>query len=97
MAQFLGLHDGSGTRGGLAGFEEVMDDSSSIPANAFFPLLLSGIRDVQGFAHFVELGERFVSFGDKAGCAAAYGPDLGTAAMTFHINDVGPCDGQYGY
>jgi hypothetical protein len=89
------LLSGNRNRSELAGFEEIMNYSSSVPANALLPLLLNGIRNIDGFANCVELGERLISFGNKAGCAAAYCPDLGTAAMSFDINDGGPCDGQY--
>jgi hypothetical protein len=43
--------NGDRDRSGLAGFKEIVDDSSSVPASALFPLL-NGCRNVGGFANF---------------------------------------------
>jgi hypothetical protein len=90
LALFQFWLNGDRSGRGLAGFEEIVDNPASIPAGAHFPLLLNGGSNVGGFANFDELGEGFISFSDEASCTAAHFP---TAAKTFHVNDVGPCDG----
>jgi len=62
LALFPFLIDRDRNGSGLAGFEEIVDDPSSVPASALFPLL-NGARNVGGFANFNGLGE-FISFGD---------------------------------
>jgi hypothetical protein len=82
----------NGSRNGLASFEEIVDDPSSVPASAHFPLLNGG-RNVDRFANFDGLGEGFISSDNEAGCASAQGSVLGTAAMTLHIDDIRACYG----
>jgi len=63
LALFPFLVNGDRNGSGLAGFEEIVDDPSSVPASALFPLLNGG-RNVGGFANFDGLGEGFISFRD---------------------------------
>jgi len=89
------LLNGDRIGSGLAGFEDIVDNPSSVPASALFPLLLNGSRNVVGFANFDGLGEGFISFSDEAGCATADCSRFRTAAMPFHVNDGSPRNGLH--